>query len=80
MASETKDEVPQDRINQAVALISEHGYVDGERHKQWVLDQVLRVLLGPEQYPRFIEENFCEQVDYCDGKYLVNYWETGTPP
>lgn len=26
--------------------ISEYGYIDGSHHKQWVLDQVMRILLG----------------------------------
>jgi hypothetical protein len=30
----------------AMEFISRYGYIDGAHHKQWVLDQVARVLLG----------------------------------
>jgi hypothetical protein len=36
---------PQERIDAAMVYISEYGYIDGEHHKQWVLDQVARCLL-----------------------------------
>jgi hypothetical protein len=29
-----------------MVYISEYGYIDGAHHKQWVLDQVARSLLG----------------------------------
>lgn len=30
----------------AMEYISMYGYIDGDHHKQWALDQVARILLG----------------------------------
>ena len=35
-----------EKIEQAMKLIEQYGHVDGEHHKQWLLDQVARVLMG----------------------------------
>lgn len=35
---------PNMRILDAIALILRFGWIDGEHHKKWVIDQVLRVL------------------------------------
>jgi len=37
--SEPKEEL-------AMYFISEYGHIDGSHHKQWVLDQVARILMG----------------------------------
>jgi hypothetical protein len=37
--SEPKEEL-------AMEFISRYGYIDGSHHKQWVLDQVARILMG----------------------------------
>jgi len=34
----------QEKIKEALSVIMSRGGVDGEHHKQWVLDQVVRVL------------------------------------
>lgn len=36
----------QNKIEKAIELIGDYGDIDGNDHKQWLLDQVLRVLLG----------------------------------
>ena len=36
----------KERIEQAMEFINEYGHIDGAHHKQWVLDQIARVLLG----------------------------------
>lgn len=51
------------------AFIDEHT-VDGDHHKQWVLDQVLRMLLGRETYKKWREVRSKEGYD----------WDEGTPP
>jgi hypothetical protein len=43
----------EERFSKAVDLILRYGSVDGAHHKQWVLDQVLRILL---------EDNYEEAV------------------
>ena len=35
-----------ERIQQAVSIIGQYGGIDGGHHKQWILDQVVRVLVG----------------------------------
>lgn len=35
-----------DKIAIALHFINEYGGIDGAHHKQWVLDQVVRVLAG----------------------------------
>lgn len=37
------------RCKKALEIIHNHGDIDGSHHKQWVLDQVVRVLAG-DQY------------------------------
>lgn len=34
----------QDQIEKAIELIGDYGGIDGGHHKQWLIDQVLRVL------------------------------------
>lgn len=57
------------RVDEAMGLISRYGYIDGAHHKQWVLDQVARALLGPEAYERWAE------ADEDGGE-----WDTGIAP
>jgi hypothetical protein len=61
---------PQERIDVAMAYIGDYGYIDGAHHKQWVLDQVARVLLGDE-YPEW-----ADGLDE-DG---VSWWDRGIAP
>lgn len=37
-----------DRIEQALDVASRYGMIDGAHHKQWVMDQMIRALLGDE--------------------------------
>lgn len=59
---------------QAIDFILQHGGIDGGHHKQWVLDQVLRILAG-EAYEVLVEE-------YCDGEDDPNTyeWDEGIAP
>ena len=59
-----------ERINEAINIIGRYGNCDGGSHKQWVLDQVLRVLLGDEY-----EDWRC---DYSSGGEYE--WDEGVPP
>jgi hypothetical protein len=45
----------ENRIDQACHLIYNYGGIDGDHHKQWILDQVLKILLGPEDYDLWLE-------------------------
>jgi hypothetical protein len=66
-----------DRITGAVGLIHRYGGIDGDHHKQWVLDQVLRVLLGPEGYAEFARK-FPLGPDGEEDHY--SEWDRGTAP
>lgn len=59
----------------ALELISSYGGIDGAHHKQWVLDQVVRVLLGPGAYERWV----IEQKAGEDGPNTYS-WDGGIAP
>lgn len=44
-----------DREERAVALAVRYGGIDGQHHKQWVIDQMVRILCAGD-YPRVIRE------------------------
>jgi hypothetical protein len=57
----------QDRISDAVEIAEEYGRIDGAHHKMWVIDQMVRVLLG-ERYAEWFE---------ADGG---EWWDQGVAP
>ncbi|MAH49465.1 hypothetical protein CMI37_26820 [Candidatus Pacearchaeota archaeon] len=61
------------RIGEAVELIGRYGGIDEVHHKQWVLDQVLRNLLGPEGYKEWRQE-YDSEGEYEDA------WDEGIAP
>ena len=60
-----------DNIIEAVN-VSLYGMFDGSHHKMWVIDQMLRVLLGEERYNLFVAE-YNKDEDYED-------WDVGIAP
>jgi hypothetical protein len=56
----------EERIGKALDMIARDGSFDGGHHKQWVLDQVARILCGPD--PRAYEA-WCPED-----------WDEGIPP
>ena len=66
----------QDRIDAAIDLAVRFGGIDGDHHKAWVIDQMVRALAGtPEEYDRIVTEA-------CDGEDgpETYTWEVGIPP
>ena len=63
-----------DKVQAALTMIGEFGGYDGGHHKQWVLDQVVRILTG-DNYNDWI-------ADYCDGEDGPDTyeWDEGIPP
>ncbi len=41
------------RIKDALDVIERYGYIDGGHHKQWVIDQVVRCLVG-DRYDQWV--------------------------
>lgn len=62
----------QARVGKAVRLIERFGSFDGEHHKQWVLDQVLRALLGAKGYRAWVVDMNAD-TDYSP-------WDEGIAP
>ena len=61
-----------DREQGALDLISEYGEIDGAHHKQWLLDQVVRMLTGNEyEYDRWVESHL-KETEY--------QWDEGVAP
>lgn len=68
--SNTKDDI----IDEAIDLIVRYGGIDGEHHKAWVLDQVVRVL-AQDEYDEIVR-------NACDGEDGPNTyeWDVGVAP
>lgn len=64
----------QKRIRAALALAMRYGGTDGDHHKAWVIDQMVRELTGP-QYLRWVRRA-CAGEDGPD----TYEWDEGIPP
>ncbi|MDB5716166.1 MAG: hypothetical protein JWO15_3563 [Sphingomonadales bacterium] len=62
------------RIFDAVELAITYGSIDGAHHKQWVIDQMIRILLGDEY-----EKTIANAKDGEDGPNTYG-WDEGTAP
>lgn len=62
------------KVTQALFLIDRYGGIDGDHHKQWVLDQVVRVLAG-DKYEHWVRLH-CEGEDGPE----TYSWDTGIAP
>lgn len=64
-----------DKVSEAVDIAFRYGQTDGSHHKAWVIDQMVRTLLGEKKYKQFIK-NHNEGVDGPD----TYEWDEGCPP
>jgi hypothetical protein len=62
------------RINDALYVAYSYGQIDGDHHKAWVIDQIVRKLTG-ENYTDWVKE-FCKGEDGPD----TYAWDKGIPP
>lgn len=64
----------EERIEQALEIAGGFGGIDGAHHKDWVIDQIVRILTG-EEYNQWV-------TDICDGEDGPNTyeWDTGIAP
>lgn len=62
------------RVSKALTLARRFGGIDGDHHKAWVIDQMVRALTG-SQYKAFVR-------DACDGEDGPNTyeWNKGIAP
>ncbi len=58
------------KIKQALEIIYRYGGIDGAHHKAWVIDQILRALLG-DKYEKWVK-------DYEEGGEYE--WNVGIAP
>jgi len=64
----------QERINRALTVAADYGQVDGDHHKAWVIDQMVRELTG-DDYHAWVGQVMVGQ----DGPDTYP-WDKGTPP
>ena len=62
-------------INKALQLAFDYGQVDGDHHKMWVIDQMVRALLGVE-YAQWVEA-YQEIDEEGEPQY---FWDEGVAP
>jgi hypothetical protein len=64
------------RCNAALEEINRYGGIEGDHHKCWVLDQVVRILTGtPEKYAEWVREHNAGE----DGPETYS-WSEGIAP
>ena len=64
----------EERIKNALDYAWSYGQIDGSHHKMWVIDQMVRALLGKEEYKKWVEAyETPDGEDYWD-------WDTGIAP
>ena len=75
LGHEEEKEALRTKIKEATNLILNYARIDGDHHKMWTLDQVLRILAG-DQYEELIDE-YEDRDEYGDPMYD---WDVGCPP
>jgi hypothetical protein len=67
------------KLTNIMVLVSNYGTFDGSHHKQWVLDQVLRIALG-DKYNAYIKEQTKPVWNEETLEWETYGWDTGCPP
>jgi len=79
----TKRQDPEwlnDRIDEALNLAASGIFTDGGHHKQWYLDQIVRVLTGDDkEYRSFRHDHQSVSFDE-DGDAIFYEWDEGISP
>lgn len=63
-----------ERIEKALDLAWCYGQIDGEHHKTWVIDQMVRALLLDDEYNKWVERY---ETPYGDDYWK---WDCGIAP
>lgn len=67
-----------ERILKALEIAWKFGQIDGEHHKTWTIDQMVRALCGTKgEYEKWIEKYEAPLPPYYDDHYE---WDTGITP
>jgi hypothetical protein len=69
----------KERVDKALEIIYNYGQIDGDHHKTWVIDQVVRALTA-EAYDKWISDYQMadSEEDYLEGNYYE--WDEGVAP
>ncbi len=68
--------VTDDRVIKVLEFVWNYGQIDGDHHKAWVIDQIVRILCGSdEEYKKWIDK-YEEPLE--DGDYYS--WNEGINP
>ena len=66
--------VLRERIRAALTLAAKYGGIDGEHHKMWVIDQMVRILVGGERaYLEWL-------ASAMEGEGIPRTWYRGIAP
>lgn len=63
---------PDIKIAGALAVAFDYGQIDGAHHKAWVIDQMVRKLLGSDEAYQEWVATYCGDDEY--------EWDTGVAP
>lgn len=75
LLSENKNQEKIETKGQEVLdLIERFGLIDGSHHKQWILDQTVRILAGADY------DEWVKRFDDQDCGEFCNNWDTGIAP
>ncbi len=77
---------PEDKITEAINVAYTYGQVDGSHHKAWVIDQMVRALLG-DAYDEWIyaykktddDGNLTDPEDEDEDEDIYD-WDEGIAP
>jgi hypothetical protein len=72
----SNEESDSDRIEKALEVAFRCGQIDGDHHKLWVIDQMVRALTG-NGYDAWVKEYQGELTEDDEYGYV---WETGIAP
>jgi hypothetical protein len=71
-------EEKDDRIKKALGIAWSYGQIDGDHHKTWVIDQMVRALCGDEgSYKKWIT---AYEAPLSSNAYDYYEWDTGIAP
>jgi len=84
--TKTNEAISDERIKNAINVITRFGGIDGDHHKAWVLDQAVRALFGGkpnrdayESTPEY-EQHVKEACEGDNGEPDEYEWDQGIPP